>query len=362
MSSPSPFAELARARGATLRSRAGLELPESFSPLESEYAAARGAAALFDLSFRSGLRFTGADRQTFLHNILSNDVVSLRPGGGCYATLLTQQSKVVSDGYVFCREDSLRLDLDRGRKDRAREHLEKFLIADDVEIDDTTEGDAVLGVFGPRSAAVLGAVGAAAPAAELEHVDTRVGDVVAWVARVDWTGDPGFELVVARSDAEPTWRSLLSAGDPLGLVPAGMAALDVLRLEAGIPWPGVDFDESHLVLEAGLERGISFTKGCYLGQEVVERASSRGHVNRRLVGLRIEGEATPPAGSRLLQRGAECGRITSAVFSPQSRSPIALGYVRRDVQEPGNRLDVEFDGLTARAEVAPLPFYRGSAN
>lgn len=361
MSRPSPFAELARARGATLCVRSGLELAERFTSAESEYAAARATAALFDFSLRVGLRFRGTDRQSFLHNLLSNDVASLRPGGGRYATLLTQQSKVVCDAYVFCAEQSLRLDLARDRKDRAREHLEKFLIAEDVEIDDPSEVEAVLGVFGPRAADVLRAANAAAPAAELEHVDTRVGGTAAWVARVDWTGDAGFEVVVGLAGAEAAWRSLLSAGEPLGLVPAGAAAFDVLRLEAGIPWPGVDFDESHLVLEAGLERGISFTKGCYLGQEVVERAASRGHVNRRLVGLRIDGGAVPAAGARLLRAGVECGRVTSATFSPHLRSPIALGYVKRAACEPGSRLEVDVGGLAQPAVVTPLPFYRASA-
>lgn len=361
MSSRSPLADLARELGATLRRRSGVELPEKFTSLESEYAAARGAAALFDLSLRAGLRFRGADRQSFLHNLLSNDVASLGPGRGCYATLLTQQSKVVADAYVFCGEQSLRLDLDRGRKDRAREHLEKLLVAEDVEIDDTTDAEAVLGVAGPRAADVLRAAGAAAPTADLDHLDTRIGGVAAWVARVDWTGDPGFELVVAVAEAEATWQALLTAGEPLGMVPAGMAAFEVLRLEAGVPWPGIDFDESHLVLEAGLDRGISFTKGCYLGQEMVERASSRGHVNRRLVGLRIDGSAVPPIGARLLQAGAECGRITSAAFSPHVGSPIALGYVKRGFYEPGSRLDVEVGALTEPAAVTPLPFYRASA-
>lgn len=354
----SPFALLARAAGATPRSYGPLELPEHFGPADVEYARARGAAALFDFSFRAGLRFVGSDRQAFLHNLLSNDVQGLQPGTGCYATLLTQQSRVVCDAYVFCTADALRLDVDALLKDRAREHLEKFLVADDVEIEDRSGAEAVLGVFGPRSVEVLRAAGAEPPAPEFGHGETGLDGLRAWAARVDWTGDGGFEIVVPRADAEAAWRTLARAGESVGLVPAGMATLDALRLEAGIPWPGVDFDESHLVLEAGLERGINFRKGCYLGQEVVERASSRGHVNRRLVGLRLYGGPVPARGASIRHDGTECGRVTSAAWSPHLRTPIALGYVRREVREPGSRLEVELAEGVAPAEVASLPFYR----
>jgi len=316
------------------------------------YTASRAAAGLFDFDFRASLVFTGADRASFLHNLLSNDVISLRPGGGCYTTLLTQQSKVVADGNVFCSADSLRFDLDRALKDRAREHLEKFLVADEVEIDDPSERESVLGILGPRAADVLRAAGAEPPAGDRDHRETVLGGVAAWIARVDWSADPGFQIVVARTDAASVRASIVSAGEPLGLVPAERADLEALRLEAGIPWPGIDFDETRLVLEAGLERGIHFKKGCYLGQEVVERASARGHVNRRLVGLWLEGERVPARGARIVHASDDVGEVTSAAFSPTFARPIALGYVRREVMEPGSRLTID-GGI---AEVRALPF------
>jgi folate-binding protein YgfZ len=320
-----------------------------------EYAASRAAAALFDFDFRASLVFTGPDAPTFLHNILSNDILSLRPGGGCYTTLLTQQSKVVADANVFCFADRLRLDVDRELKSRAREHLEKFLVADDVEIDDPSERESMLGVLGPRMAEVLRAAGAEAPAGDREHLEAVIAGVECWIARVDWSGDPGVQIVTASPEAARVRSAIASAGESMGLVSAGREALEVLRMEAGIPWPGIDFDETHLVLEAGLERGISFKKGCYLGQEVVERASARGHVNRRLVGLRLETERAPSRGTRISNQGADVGQVTSAALSPALAAAIALGYVRREVMEPGTRLEI--DG--APAVVTALPFYRG---
>ena len=323
--------------------------------MTTEHDASRRAAALFDFDFRASLLFTGPDAAPFLHNLLSNDIASLKPGTGCYATLLTQQSKVVADMNVFRTEDGLRVDVDRELKGRAREHLEKFLVADDVEIEDASEGESTLGLLGPRAAEILRAAGAEAPAADREHRRAAVGSIDCWIARVDWSGDPGFQVVVERGATEGVRAAILGAGASRGLLEAGREVLDVLRIEAGIPWPGLDFDESYLVLEAGLERGISFKKGCYLGQEVVERASARGQVNRRLVGLRLEGTTVPLRGAHVTRDGAEVGKVTSAVFSPALAAPIALGYVRREVKDPGNRLAV--DGIPAM--VMDLPFYRG---
>ena len=321
----------------------------------NEYDASRRAAALFDFDFRVSLSFTGPDAAPFLHNLLSNDIASLKPGTGCYATLLTQQSKVVADMNVFRSEDGLRVDVDRELKGRAREHLEKFLVADDVEIEDTSERESALGLLGPRAAEILRAAGAEAPAADREHRRTAIGGVDCWIASVDWSGDGGFQIVVERGAVAGVRAAILGAGASMGVLEAGREVLDVLRLEAGIPWPGRDFDESHLVLEAGLERGISFKKGCYLGQEVVERASARGHVNRRLVGLRLEGSTVPPRGALVTRDGAEVGQVTSAALSPALAAPIALGYVRREVKDPGNRLVIE----GTEAVVTALPFFHG---
>jgi folate-binding protein YgfZ len=320
-----------------------------------EYEGSRRAAGLFDFDFRAALVFTGPDRATFLHNMLSNDLLALRPGTGCYATLLTQQSKIVSDAYVFAGDDWIRLDVDRALKERARDHLEKFLVADEVEIEDPSERESALGILGPRAGDVLRALGAEPPSGTLAHGEVSIAGRRAWITCIDWSGDGGFQVVAPRAELGAIRDAVLSVGRSHDLVAASRETLDVLRLEAGIPWPGVDFDESHLVLEAGLERGISFSKGCYLGQEVVERASSRGHVNRRLVGLRLEAGAVPSRGARITKDAVDVGELRSAALSPALDRPIALGYVRREAMVPGTRLAI--DGRAA--EIAPLPFHRG---
>lgn len=333
----------------------------SAGDLAREIRIATEAAAVFDFSFRTALRFTGDDRQSFLHNLLSNDVASLTPGTGIYATLLTQQSKVVTDAYVFCSAESLRVELDRALAPRARQHLESFLVADDVEIEDLTGREREIGLFGPKSTNVLQALNASIPDPALAHRTTQIAGAPVWIARIDWIAEPCFEIVADPEHAEPVLSALRAAAESVGGGLAGSRALDVLRLEAGLPWPGVDFDERYLVLEAGLERGIHFRKGCYLGQEVVERASSRGHVNRRLVGLVIDGDRVPDRGAAITRDdGGAVGEITSAALSPGVGAPIALGYVRREVAEPGQALCVATPGGVAAARVAALPFRGGS--
>lgn len=359
---PNPLAAVESARGAVLRVYGGLELPEKFADAMAEYDSVRHGAGLFDLSFRGPLRFTGTDRASFLHNLLTNDVASLRPGDGCYAALLTQQSRVVADANVYALEDSILLDLDLRLMARAREHLEKHLVADDVEIEDASATHLWLGVHGARALdALRAAVDAPLPEAALSHAALEAAGVPVRVARTAWTGALGYDLLVARDRAAELWEALLAAGAAAGLRPAGMVAFNVLRVEAGIPWVGVDVDESHLVLEAGLERAINFRKGCYLGQEVVERASARGHVNRRLVGLRIAGRVAPPSGAKLWSDGKEIGQVTSAVLSPAVAAPIALAYVRREHVEPGSRIEVDVPSGRTTAEVVSMPFSAASA-
>jgi folate-binding protein YgfZ len=303
----------------------------------------------------------GEDRASFLQGMVSNDVQALRPGEGCAAVLLTEQGRIVADLRVYALETCFLLDVDAHIKEKLIESLSRFIIADDVELEDLSETQTTLALQGPLSSQVLATAGVAVSLANaLQHCEATVAGASIRVVRVDDTGEKGYELLIPTADSESVWRALLQAGTPLGLRPVGLTALNTLRVEAGIPWYGLDMDEGRIVLEVGMEHAVSFKKGCYLGQEVVERATARGHINRKLSGLIIKGDGSPlPAsGDKLFHETQEVGWVTSAVTSPRFGCPIALGYVRREHLTPGTQLRIDRQGIPMIAEVTTLPFSR----
>ncbi|MDA2914283.1 aminomethyltransferase family protein [Acidobacteriia bacterium AH_259_A11_L15] len=351
----SPLAATYREAGAEFATVRGCRLPERFSDVVAECRAVRQAAGVLDRSDRAHLAATGADAKDFLHRMLSNDVHRLQPGQGCYAALLNAQGQMQADLYVFQMEDHLLLETGFPLKDRLRGTLDNYVIADDVTLEDRSQPLAALSVEGPAAGKLLRAAGAARlPAQELDHARVTLGGGPVLVVRLSETGEEGYRLIFAVEYAQALWDALAARREAVPWQPVGCAALNILRIEAGIPWYGVDMDERTLPPEAGLEaRAISYNKGCYVGQEIIERVHSRGHVNRRLTGLVLSGESLPGAGARLVSNGKDVGYLTSAVRSPTLRHPIALGYVRREYLQPGTRLSLE--GGTA--EVAGLPFY-----
>ena len=324
----------------------GLELPERFSTLEQECRVLRQGAAISDGSLRAWVRLRGEDRVDFLQGMVSNDVRNLALGEGTYAALLNQQGRVVTDLRIHAAGDHFVLDLPAHAAATARAALEKYVVADDVEMED--DGAVLIGLEGPGAAALLAGVAAGV------RVDRLSGAVIAGrearVAPASQGGEVGVLIAVAAVGAATVWDALRAAGAE----PIGFAALDVLRIEAGIPWVGVDMDEDVLVMEADLEAALSFKKGCYLGQEVVERIAARGHVNRRRTGLVFDGGPVA-ARTPLLAADKDVGWVTSSVRSPGLGKTIGMGYVRREQLEPGTPLSVPGGGA---AVVATLPFAR----
>lgn len=354
-----PLAAWHTRHGAVLVDDRGIEVPERFSDPVAEYRAVRERVGLLDLSFRAQVRVTGADRVSFLQGMLSNDIKALHPGGGCAAALLTEQGRLVADLRVYALQTSFLLDVDVRVQDSMLEALSRFLVADDVDLEDLRTQWMTLALQGPLAAQLLHACGVVPPGPqEFQHGEAKVAEVSVRVIKVSDTGEDGYELLVPRPHAEVVWCTLLQGGASLGLLPVGLTALNTLRVEAGIPWYGIDMDQERLVLEVGMEHAISFTKGCYLGQEVVERATARGHVNRKLRGLQIQGDTPPPSGEKLYHGTQEVGWITSAVASPRFRHPIALGYVRREYLAPGTQLRIDRQGKPMIAEIVTLPFPR----
>jgi folate-binding protein YgfZ len=309
-----------------------------------------------DLAFRTLIRVTGTERTRFLNGMLSNDIARLEEGEGCYACLLNPQGKILADLNVTARSDCHLLEVDARWKERALDHLNKYVIADDVAFQELT-GDVLMALQGPDSPALLErfAPGIIPPAAEHSSTQVSIDGHSCRLTRASMTGEEGYTLALSVTSAGALWQALHGAG----AIPVGMAALNTLRLEAGIPWFGVDFDEGNFPQEAGIEdRAVSFTKGCYIGQEFVIRIAHRGHVNRRIAGLTVDREPIPRPQDRILHDDKEVGRITSAALSPALGTIIALGMLRREWQAPGTAVQVETPDGSVPARVAPLPFYR----
>lgn len=338
--------------------RDGWLLPAHFGDVAREYEAARSAVAILDLSHRGLLQFTGPDRLSFLQGMLSNDLKALRPFDGQYATLLTQQGKVVADVRVLCSLNSFYLDFWEYLKDRIVEHLNRYLIADEVELADRTEEYAILSLQGPRAEGLLRSLSGPVelPVNPQQHAMVTIDESAVCAVRQSYTGENGYDLIAPRASLAKIADKLAEFGKPFAAAWIGEEAHNILRLEAGIPRYGVDFTDDNLLLEVDIEESVSFTKGCYLGQEVVERIRSRGHVNKKLCGLVLEGDAAAEGGERLYGGEKEVGVVTSSAVSPRLGRPIALGYVNKESWAAGTELFIRRAGVAFRAVVAQRSF------
>jgi folate-binding protein YgfZ len=284
------------------------------------YDALRTAAAWLDLSARGRIYATGDDRARLLHAMTTNHVQQLTPGTGCYAFFLNAQGHIQADVNLLCLEDRFLLDTEPETRERVFRHLDKYIIADDVALEDVTELLACVAVEGPHAAAVLAAIGAPAPDAEDAHA--------AWegaiIERASETGEPGFRIFMP-AEMKADWIARLES---VGAVHATPDEARTVRLEHGKPRYGEDIFDTTLPQETRQMHAVNFAKGCYLGQEIVERIRSRGHVNRLLVKLEVEGEAPLAGGTKVTADVAEAGEITSSAFSPALGKQVALAYVR----------------------------------
>ena len=304
-----------------------------FTSLPEEYAAARGACAVFPGIHRAVTRASGEDRVSFLHGMLTSDVRSLTAGQGQPAAFLTDAGKVVTDLRLFCDNDGFDLDCLSWCLPALRGGLEKFLIADDVEIEESDDRAVLVCLEGPHCLALASTVFATSlDLAPFAAVDLSFDSRPVRLHAVSEIGGEGVMVVGALAQREAVFEACRGAGAQ----PAGLRALDVLRVEAGIPWAGVDMGEDTLLMEIGLAEAVSRTKGCYLGQEVVERVASRGQVNRTLTAFAIEAdEAQLPAGAIEVRTDASAvvGRVTSWVRSPAHGGILGMGLLHRKGRE-----------------------------
>lgn len=355
-----PLAQQHLAAGAALSVYHGAEIPLKFADSTTEYRAARNSAGLFDFSFRSKFTLTGEHSARFLHRIVSNDIKVLAPGQGTYATLLSPQGRILADLRIYLADDRIWVDTDADLAEKAMSNLQRYIIGDRVQI----EPSSVLAVAiqGPAAWAAIEGIlgpGIAPLEREMDHRAVTCQGQSARLVRLSSTGDEGYEIWLDEPAISSFWQAALDAGKSLPLVPCGSEALETLRIEAGIARYGPDLAEDTLPLEAGLLSALSFNKGCYIGQEIVERARSRGHVNWNLMGLRLEpGAGLPKPGETASHDGKTVAEVTSACYSPLLDRPIALAYLRREVSEPGTKLPLAESGV---AEVCTLPFLKAKA-
>ncbi|MFQ5828594.1 MAG: aminomethyltransferase family protein [Candidatus Methylomirabilia bacterium] len=352
-----PLHELHVASGASVEEVCGWLLPAHYGSPAAEHRAVREAAGLADQSLIGKLEVTGRDRVSFLQGMVTNDLAARSPGQACPAAFLDAQGKIQALLTVLVLEDRLLIELPPGLTEKTLRTLDKFLIREKVVFTDVTEAFQVIAIHGPAAARVLGRLtGSEATLEPFQHVEGAVAGIPVWFCRVDEFGVPGYQCWVTAERGAELWRQLLERGRPHGLVPVGTTALAVLRVEAGIPSFGHDVDGSTLLMEAPLEHLVSYTKGCYIGQEVVARIKYRGHVNRFLTGLTLEGERVPASGALVLTDGSEVGHVTSAIRSLALDQTIALAMLRREQQAAGTPVTVKDQDQTIPARVTALPF------
>jgi folate-binding protein YgfZ len=363
LAAPAPRPPLAEA-GAVFAEVAGREVARHFGDGAAEYRAVRESAGVAERADRARFRLWGKDPARMVHGLITNDLLKADAGRGVYAAMLTPKGRMVADLRVFRRADGeVLVEVAREALDGVREHFRKMVPPMFARWADVTEDVAGLGVYGPRSRELLSAaIGAEVPALEEDaFAEPELGGAALLVAGTrEAGGEAGYDVFVPADRAAALWTALVDAGAR----PVGFGALETLRIEAGRPRYGTDLTEETIPTEAYesigmMERAISFTKGCYTGQEVIVRIAHRGHVNRHLRGLRL-GDAPVPAPRTPLihpETGKEIGWATSAAFSPRLGETVALGYLRRELQ-PGMRVRVgAADG--PEAEVAALPFGEG---
>ena len=296
------------------------------------YQALRESAAWMDLSARGKIRVLGEDRARLLHAMTTQDVQSLTPGHGAYAFFLNAQGRILGDVNVFCREDCFLLDTEPETRQKLFDHIDRYIIADDVTLEDATGEMATIAIEGPQAAAVLERLDAPVP--ETDYATRTWAGMI--VARVSSTGASGFFVFL-----NPAKKGdLIAAIEAEGIAEATPDDARTVRIEHGRPRYGEEITERYLVQETAQLQAVHFSKGCYLGQEIVERVRSRAQIHRVLRRIEVDMVEAPAPGSKLKSADgqADAGEIASTAFSPALGKIAALAYVRTQFAEPGTEL------------------------
>ena len=333
------------------------KLPAKFTDPITEHNAVRNNVGIADVSYLGTLRLTGEDRAKFLHRLISNDVENLSDGEGNYATLLTNRGKIIGDLRVYVFNDTIYISTAPENVEQVFTELDKYIIADDVELSVETENVGTIGVYGPNSPELLQSalgIDEASTLPEYHSVYCEIEDRRVGCVRTNIVGECGYHIYTSATTLAWLWEKLTSESD--GVVPIGWDAAESLRIEAGTPRYGAELTDSVIPLEAELEHAIDFEKGCYIGQEIVARMKYRGHPNRLLRGLVIDGEKPAQQNAPIYNEDKKIGWVTSSAYSPTLSKPIALAYVRMVATEPGSEVQIQISNELVSAKVVVLPF------
>jgi folate-binding protein YgfZ len=333
--------------GANPSKHSGATTAPDFGDTRAEFQALLSGCGLYDLSWRAKIAVTGSDRVRWLNGMATNNVRDLAPGHGVYAFLLNAQGRIQADLYAFQRGDSLLVDTECQQREKILQLFDHYIIADDVEVADVSDKLIALGLTGPESRHVLERAGIAVPdLAHLQFADVAWQQKTITLLRSGEEARESWQVWIAPEHTGELWDALLKAGtQPIGTTP-----LNLFRISRGIPQFGEDIRERDLPQETGQTRALNFTKGCYLGQEIVERIRSRGAVHRQFTAFVVEG-TLPEPGAKILADEKEVGEITSSAVLPlpDGDRPVALGYLRREAAGKDLRAG------TAKLKLASLP-------
>ena len=339
------------------------EIPAHYGDPVSEHLHVREKAGIFDLSHRGKIRISGKDRIPFLQRVLSQDMNKLKTPYGAPSTLLDNKGHMLAYMNIYAEPESFIIDCEPGLSKKIIQILDRYLFREDVKMEDITDSLVLISVQGPISGDILSSTLGLVDIKkmeELEHKGLRMEGTSIMVVKISRTGEDGYDIYVPPENAEDIYKRLLSWKDKDALRPAGLDALESLRVEAGIPLYSVDMDEHIIPLEVDLDRAISYDKGCYIGQETIARIKFRGHVNRVFTGFIIDGNTLPERGSKIQDSNGEkeIGWITSATYSPIFQKIIALGFIKRDFNQDGTGVLIKTGDLTTGGAVTDLPFIK----
>jgi folate-binding protein YgfZ len=335
-------------------------MPNDFGDLRGEYDAIRHAVAVIDLSAAGKLELSGKNAAQFLNGLVSNEVKSLQAGDGVLAAFPTLQGKLLALSRIYNLGDRLLLELDAANREKISKNLSRFVPAGEFFVKDVSDQFALLSLQGPRSAELIESLTGQPADAERQYriVQRQIGRKQVLIVAHDRCGEIGFDLFIPTEFAREALETIMSQGEAFGARRTGFGAFEIARIEAGVPREGVDAGENYIILESELESAVSYTKGCYLGQEVIARIHWRGQPAKRLRGLLIDADQTPPPGTEIFASdGKKVGEVTSSARSYALDRPIALGYVHRYYLTPGTKFTLKEGGAeVGQAELVELPF------